>query len=222
MVDANTRSDERQTVDSFGFRIPCRKFSFTINVTRDRRLPVVDEFVLRMLKLFDRLPVQRIRQFFGFTDREIEIVMRELVERNHVVLEGDFVRLLPAADEMFEASPDGLPRIIAVEPWRESIWFELLAKSILPADRVTAFRHLIEVKPNRREISVPTDYARDAFSQNFYEYVRTVKRVPDLDSMHLYSISHVEPGGYGTRCTEPLTNSHSLMAQELKRSMGAS
>jgi len=207
MVDANTRSDERQTVDSFGFRIPCRKFSFTINVTRDRRLPVVDEFVLRMLKLFDRLPVQRIRQFFGFTDREIEIVMRELVERNHVVL---------------EASPDGLPRIIAVEPWRESIWFELLAKSILPADRVTAFRHLIEVKPNRREISVPTDYARDAFSQNFYEYVRTVKRVPDLDSMHLYSISHVEPGGYGTRCTEPLTNSHSLMAQELKRSMGAS
>jgi hypothetical protein len=79
----------------------------------------------------------------------------------------------------------------------ESIWFELLAKSILPADRVTAFRHLIEVKPNRREISVPTDYARDAFSQNFYEYIRTVKRVPDPDSMHLYSISHVEPGGYG-------------------------
>jgi hypothetical protein len=197
MVEPNTGRGERQTVDSFGFRIPCRKFSFSINVTRDRRLPVVDEFVLRMLKLFDRLPVQRIRQFFGFTDREAEIVLRELVERNHIVIEGDFARLLPAADELFAASPDGLPRIISTEPWRESIWFELLAKSILPADRVSAFRHLIEVKPNRREISIPTDYARDAFSENFYEYVRNIKRVNDPDSVHLYSISHVEPGEYG-------------------------
>jgi hypothetical protein len=42
------------TVCTYGFNVPCRRFLIRANVTRDRRLPVVDEFVLRTLKLCER------------------------------------------------------------------------------------------------------------------------------------------------------------------------
>ena len=58
------------TVCSFGFNIPCRRFLIRANVTRDRRLPVVDEFVLRALKLCENVPVRRLAAYFGFTGAE--------------------------------------------------------------------------------------------------------------------------------------------------------
>ncbi|MDU3047219.1 hypothetical protein, partial [Bradyrhizobium sp.] len=102
---------DRILVDTTGFRIPCRRFSFVLNVSRDRRLPVVDEFVLRLLKMFDRIPVQRLRRFFGFSVREMEVVLKDLGARGHILLDGDLVSLDPAAEELFSSSSDGMPRI---------------------------------------------------------------------------------------------------------------
>jgi hypothetical protein len=33
----------------FGFNVPCREFIIVAQVTRDKRMPVVDEFVLKAL-----------------------------------------------------------------------------------------------------------------------------------------------------------------------------
>jgi hypothetical protein len=65
-------------VRSFGFNIPCRRFLIRANVTRDRRLPVVDEFVLRALKLCEDVPVRRLATYFGFTPAETETVMADI------------------------------------------------------------------------------------------------------------------------------------------------
>jgi hypothetical protein len=48
------------TVSTYGFNVPCRRFLITANITRDKRFPVVDEFVLRVLKLCERVPVKRL------------------------------------------------------------------------------------------------------------------------------------------------------------------
>ncbi|MDU0959188.1 MAG: hypothetical protein E7A86_29100, partial [Bradyrhizobium sp.] len=123
---------DRILVDTTGFRIPCRRFSFVLNVSRDRRLPVVDEFVLRLLKMFDRIPVQRLRRFFGFSVREMEVVLKDLGARGHILLDGDLVSLDPAAEELFSSSSDGMPRIVSIETWNETVSFDMVASTILP------------------------------------------------------------------------------------------
>lgn len=190
-------SVDRILVDSVGFRIPCRRFSFVLNVSRDRRLPLVDEFVLRLLRMFERIPVQRMRMFFGFSAREMEIVLSDLAARGHVLLEGEFASLQPAADELFSTSLDGMPRIVSVETWNETVSFDMVASTILPSERSFGSRHLIEVRPSALSKEVPRRFAEEAFTSNFRDFVRAQKGAGDADSTHLYSIGHVEPIGYG-------------------------
>ena len=74
------------TVCTYGFNVPCRRFLISANVTRDRRLPVVDEFVLRTLKLCESVPVKRLGAYFGFSNSETDAVVGDLVNRGLVVL----------------------------------------------------------------------------------------------------------------------------------------
>ena len=196
MTESSGKSD-RILVDTVGFRIPCRRFSFVLNVSRDRRLPVVDEFVLRLLRMFERIPIQRLRTFFGFSVREMEIVLSDLVARGHVLLEGEFASLQPAADELFSSSGDGMPRMVSVETWNETVSFDMVASTILPSERSYGSRHLIEVIPSALSKEVPRRFAEEAFTSNFRDFVRNKKGTGDADSIHLYSIGHVEPKGYG-------------------------
>src|SRR5260370_12008424 len=89
------------TVRSFGFNIPCRRFLISANVTRDRRLPVVDEFVLRTLKLCESVPVKRLGAYFGFSNSEADAVVGDLVNRSLVIVECDSASLHPSAQQMF-------------------------------------------------------------------------------------------------------------------------
>jgi hypothetical protein len=184
MTDSSDKSD-RILVDAVGFRIPCRRFSFVLNVSRDRRLPVVDEFVLRLLRMFERIPVQRLRTFFGFSVREMEIVLSDLVARGHVLLEGEFASLQPAADELFSSSADGMPRMVSVETWNETVSFDMVASTILPSERSYGSRHLIEVTPSALSKEVPRRFAEEAFTSNFRDFVRNNKGTGDADSIHL-------------------------------------
>lgn len=147
--------------------------------------------------MFERIPVQRMRTFFGFSVREMEIVLSDLVARGHVLLEGEFASLQPAADELFSSSPDGMPRIVSVETWNETVSFDMVASTILPSERSFGSRHLIELRPSALSKEVPRRFAEEAFTSNFRDFVRAQKGAGDADSTHLYSIGHVEPIGYG-------------------------
>ena len=81
---------ELTTIRSFGFNIPCRRFLIRANVARDRRLSVVDEFVLRALKLCEDVPVRRLATYFGFTAAETETVMADLASSGLVTVVGDW------------------------------------------------------------------------------------------------------------------------------------
>lgn len=81
---------ETMTVNTFGFNVPCRRFLITVNVTRDRRMPLVDEFYLRVLKLCERAPVRRLGAYFGFSQSEMDVVTNDLAARSLIELDGDY------------------------------------------------------------------------------------------------------------------------------------
>jgi hypothetical protein len=196
-------------VRSFGFNIPCRRFLIRANVTRDRRLPVVDEFVLRAVKLCGDVPVNRLARYFGFSPAETERVMSDLVGRGLVNAEGNNVSLHPSAHEYFRGSEDGAPRIVEVDAWIERLWFDLVSKNMVAPDRTRVMRNnLIDIRPADMARDLPAAYAKRAFEDNFAEYLRKIRRIKNPDRFSLYSVSESIAERFGSivfRMNEELT-----------------
>lgn len=185
-------------VDTLGFRVPCRSFHVRANITRDRPLPVVDEFILRLLRICGQLSLERAGNFFGFTRVEAEKVMRDLMAKDLLVVEGDQLRLSTAAAALFRASAEEEPRLVELEPWIENVWFDLVSRGIVPRPRQRAFRNLVEVPAAADAINLPADFARGAFEENFRDYVTRVRRLREPERVSIHSIAGVEPDRYGS------------------------
>jgi hypothetical protein len=184
------------TVRTFGFNVPCRRFVLAAKVTRDRRMPLVDEFVLRALKLTEQLPLANIAAFFGFSDSEVQTVIADLSNRSLVVVEGEIVRLHSAANEMFRTSGDGVPTVLEVESWVEILWFDLISANMI-AHGIRRGKHLIEINAPGLRAKVSIDFARAAFEDNFRDYLKHYRKINNPDAFALYAVTDVQPSQYG-------------------------
>ena len=136
------------TVRSFGFNIPCRRFLIRANVTRDRRLPVVDEFVLRdaeALRGRARAPARDVFRIHRRGDRDGDVGPDECGPYSR---RGDIARLHPSAQEHFRGWEDGVPRVVELESWVVRLWFDLVNKNMAVPDRTRSARHLIDIRPS--------------------------------------------------------------------------
>lgn len=188
----------RFEVDAIDFQISCRRFTIRATITRDRQLPVVDEFVLRLLGILDRMPVARMRAWFGFSEAEIETVLVDMGRRALIELDGDDVALAPAGRDLFRAGPDsGVPHIVEVAPIIGDVWFDLVSRNMVPRSRSRNVGYLVGLQEQPSARDLPESFARQAFEENFRDYARRIRRFPDPDTVNLYSISDVEGGAYG-------------------------
>jgi hypothetical protein len=193
-----TIDPHRLEVDAVDFQIACRRFTVRATITRDRQLPVVDEFVLRLLAILDRMPVARMRAWFGFSESEMQTVLVDIGRRNLIEFEGEEVALAPAGRDLFKTvGARGVPQIVEVAPLIGDVWFDLVSRSMVPRSRSKPADYLVKMAelPTAREL--PEAFARAAFEDNFRDYVRRIRRFPNPDAINLYSISGVEGGSYG-------------------------
>jgi hypothetical protein len=191
-------STQRILVDAVDFQIACRRFTIRAMVTRDRQLGVVDEYVLRLLAILERMPIARLRAWFGFAESEMETVLLDLGERRSwIELDGDDVLLAPAGRELFRSvGPDGIPYIVEVSPLIADVWFDLVSRNMVPRSRAHNVDYLVKLREQPSARDLPEAFAREAFETNFRHYARRIRRLPDPDTVNLYSVSEVHGGGY--------------------------
>jgi hypothetical protein len=96
-------------------------------------------------------------------------VMADLAARSLVVVEEDAVVLHASAHERFRNAQG---RIMEIETWVERLWFDLVSQNMMTPERSRATRNLIEIKPNDMARNLPMSFARNAFQENFTEYLR--------------------------------------------------
>ena len=185
-------------VDTLGFRVPCRSFYIRANITRDRPLPVVDEFLLRLLRICGQLTLERVGEFFGFTRAETERVVRDLVAKDLLVAGNNELRLTNHASALFRASAEEEPRLVEVEPWIENVWIDLVSRGFVPRPRQRTYRNLVDVQPASGAMDLPVDFARAAFEENFRDYITRVRRLREPDRVSVHSTASVEPDRYGS------------------------
>jgi hypothetical protein len=188
----------RFLIDTVDFQIACRRFTIRATVTRDRQLGVVDEYVLRLLAVLERISITRLRAWFGFSESEMETVLLDLGERRSwIELDGDDVVLAPAGRDLFRTVGEGgIPQIVEASPLVADVWFDLVSRNMVPRSRPYNVDYLVRLREQASARDLPEMFAREAFEANFRHYARRIRRFPDADSINLYSISDVHGGGY--------------------------
>ncbi|TBR72117.1 MAG: hypothetical protein EPN64_18915 [Burkholderiaceae bacterium] len=187
---------EPTQVSSFGFNVPCREFIIAAQVTRDKRMPMVDEFVLRALNLCESVSVSRLTRFFGFSQTEMEIVLADLQARSLITLEGNEVSLHSTGKELFRTAGDGPPVITDVESFPARIWFDLISKNMIRSRGLHNVKNLIGLTPSLGRADIPESFAREAFHDNFRDYLRLIRHIKNPEAWGLYAISDVAPGRF--------------------------
>lgn len=183
-------------VSSFGFNVPCREFIIAAQVTRDKRMPMVDEFVLKALDLCESISVPRLTRFFGFSQTEMEIVLADLQTRTLITLEGNEVTLHATGKELFRTAGDGPPVITDVQSFPARIWFDLISKNMIRSRGLHNVKNLIGLAPSLGRSDIPESFAREAFHDNFRDYLRLIRRIKNPEAWGLYAISDVAPGRF--------------------------
>lgn len=187
--------DENNTFETntFGFNLPCRQFVIAAERTKERRLPMVDEFILRTLLVVKSISADTLARFFGFEGRDLGIAISDLQSRSLVTVDGDTLSLHSSAKEMFRTSTEDSPTITAAEPLNADVWFDLVTKHMVSGRGLRNVQHLIPL-PVRQQLDEAE--ARAAFHDNFREYLRIARNDQKADQWSLYSILDVHAGRY--------------------------
>jgi hypothetical protein len=183
-------------VNTFGFNLPCRQFLISAERTRERRLPMVDEFILRVLHTVEKISPSRLARFFGFEGRDLGIAISELLDRNLVVFEGDDLVLHAAAKELFRTSDSSLPRLTSTERLDASVWFDLISRNLVSGRGLRRVRHLIDLR-SADGAKIDSAEARSAFTRNFKSFLQ-LRGERNVDQWSLYSILDTHAGRFSS------------------------
>ncbi|WP_147694667.1 hypothetical protein [Vogesella mureinivorans] len=109
------------------FGLPIETFRVEAYIALDERLPVVTEFVLRLLRVCDRVSIPALRDYFGFTDSEALSVVESLSRQGLIDLVDEDVQLSLFAIERFEEAGGDHPRFNKVELKKDTVTFDLIS-----------------------------------------------------------------------------------------------
>lgn len=185
----NNAVSEQLAVGEVTFAIPAQSFGIACAVSAEESLPVVTEFVLRMVHTCGSMSALQIQSFFGFNDKEVAAVIRTLHDELLVQWEDDELRLTPYALGRFLESSDNIPRFFKIREWSSEIDFELIQFS--PVKRSSRYRRtnaMVELSAvDEDKVSNTLHWAERSFQENFQKIMRQ-------DRVEIYKISEVRAG----------------------------
>ena len=181
------------TVGLLDLSLPCRAFATQYKVTiRDGMSPSL-EFLLRAVKSLGEVPEDEIGAFFGYSERELEHVLREGEESGFVSFRQGSIVLTGDGKACFGDREE--PSILKVERRTRELRLDLL--SLAPAQR----RYLTKFELCLPELSLPRAVERGAFAtdvpeafRRFFRELGAEKRDKREGDRTLYSVDHVHPG----------------------------
>ncbi|AZN01049.1 hypothetical protein EJP72_01250 [Pseudomonas aeruginosa] len=134
-------NDEYQAADASGFRIcntisllvPAYQYQINCAWTKEVSLPAVEEFTCRLLLALQEVLPGEIRDYFGLSKRECDVLIETLI-RNKLAVYTNDGHLTPSSMLMdrTKGSSTASPSLTKYEERIERPIFELLTKTIMP------------------------------------------------------------------------------------------
>ena len=174
------------------FGLPVETFRIEAYIALEERLPVVTEFVLRLLKVCTRIPLGALRDYFGFTDGEALAVVESLSRQGLVEVLNDEAQLSPFALERFAETGGQYPRFSKVELKKDTVTFDLITFTPLrsigpeqPSDNI------VKLDAAEESLGQSVERARSAYRKNYAE-VASMREDLREKSFGVYSVENVE------------------------------
>lgn len=174
------------------FGLPVETFRFDAYIALDERLPVVTEFVLRLLRICGPVNLTTFRNYFGFTNSEALAVIDSLSRQGLLDVFDEEVHLSRYAIERFEESGGEHPRFSKVELRSDTVMFDLISFTPLrsqggeiPSD------NLVKLDASEEAIGESAELARNAYRQRYPEVAALRSDLRDR-SFGVYSVEDVE------------------------------
>lgn len=174
------------------FGLPVETFRVDAYIALEERLPVVTEFVLRLLRICGSVNLTAFRDYFGFTNSEALAVIDSLVRQGLLEVFEEDVQLSRFAIERFEESAVDHPRFSKVELRSDTVTFDLISFAPLrPHAGEAPTDNLLKLETSDQAIGESVEHARMAYRQRFPE-VAALRGDLRERSFGVYSVEDVE------------------------------
>ena len=174
------------------FGLPVESYRVDSFITKGERLPVVTEFVLRLLRICGPITVPAFRDYFGFSEAESLAVAESLSRQGLVVLHDEHLELSPYAVERFDESAEDYPRFTKVEERRDSVTFDLLSFSPLPSRGIGMLHDLcLRLSAPDDAMGKSVERAKGAYFRRFPEIARLSEDLRQ-DAINVYAVQDMQ------------------------------
>lgn len=117
------------------YGLPMKSFFMDYTVSKKRELPVVKEFVIRLIYSLSSTSLDTIQDYFGLTSKEMLAIIDDLQEENLVEWEGGKIKLTYYAMSKFTEEDGNLrPTFFEVTDEASPVEFELYSFQMLSTD----------------------------------------------------------------------------------------
>lgn len=177
------------------FGLPAKSFFIDYTVSQKRQLPVVKEFIVRLMHSLSSVSVDSLQNYFGFSESEMLAVIDDLLEESLIEWNEDKIELSDYASSHFsEVDGQMLPRFFEVADKVDTVHFEMHGFKMLPngVKKGGASDLCISLKLASDCYKKLPEKAQSAFDTNFQQFREVVKE-EDIFSerQELYKINQV-------------------------------
>jgi hypothetical protein len=174
------------------FGLPVETFRVDAYIALEERLPVVTEFVLRLLKVCVKVPLPALRDYFGFSDGEALAVVESLSRQGLLDVQDDHAQLTTFALERFQQAGEDCPRFSKVELKSDEVTFDLVSFTPIRAvGREMPSDNILKLNATDDALSNSIERARSAYRHKYSE-VAALRADLREKSFGVYSVEDVE------------------------------
>lgn len=174
------------------FGLPVETFRVEAYIALDERLPVVTEFVLRLLRVCGQVSMAAFRDYFGFTDGEALAVIESLSRQGLVELYEDEIQLSLFSIERFEESGGDYPLFNKVELRKDTVTFDLISFNPLRSVKgELGTDNIIKLNVADDSLGESRERARQAYRQRYPEIASMRDDLRDK-SYGVHSVEDIE------------------------------
>lgn len=178
------------------FLLPAQRFNINFSYITQKGLPFVREFVLRLVHLAP-MSMSQIATFFGFSRKEVQEAIDDLVERGELTLSENGRLTLTEKSSGYFTELGEVPRLSLLRDSTARLSFDLATFSCLGKDNFSEkWKAGISIKVADENVSCSQTHVEKHFQRQFHEILQKGFLARSLtedekDSPNVYTVNSV-------------------------------
>jgi hypothetical protein len=191
-----TTLDNTTIYHEIDFLLPAQRFNINFSYITQKGLPFVREFVLRLIHLAP-MSMSQVATFFGFTRKEVQEAIDDLVERGELTLSENGRLTLTEKSSGYFTELGEVPRLSQLRDSTARLSFDLATFSCLGKDNSSEkWKAGLSIKVDDENASCSQTHVEKHFQRQFHEilqkgFLSRSLTQDEKDSPNVYTVNSV-------------------------------